>query len=362
MIQAIERRIVNLHKVEIKRRDVQDGQAEVEMFTGYAAVFYNADNPGTEYQLFDADPDRGIRGLRERIMPGTFDRCLSERQDVRGLFNHDPNIVLGRCGSGSMRLSIDKTGLRYEIDYNPDDPDHQRIRAKLQRGDVDGSSFSFRTRDDQFTIGSVCDPENDDCNDIRELRDVDVLDVGPVAFPAYTGTTAGVRAIGDLAEVRCACQAAALENRGVVAYSAGPVIDSDTWDADSALKRIRDWASQGDNVDYTKYRRAFAFFDSADAHTLGAYKLPHHDIRDGKLCVHKKGVQVAMAALLGSRGGTSIPEDAQKGVYSHLQRHYEALGLEAPEFKAAGGDDDDKERAVRAEHDRLRLQLAEAEN
>jgi hypothetical protein len=88
-----------------------------------------------------------------------------------------------------MRVSVDKRGLRYEIDYDPDDADHQRVMAKMKRGDLTGSSFSFRIAPggQKFVTGKGA-------SDVRELLDVDVLDVGPVSFPAYASTSADARA------------------------------------------------------------------------------------------------------------------------------------------------------------------------
>ncbi|MCT7656157.1 HK97 family phage prohead protease [Oceanimonas sp. NS1] len=65
---------------------------------------------------------------------------------MRALFNHDPNFVLGRTRSGTLALSVDADGLRYEIDP----PDTQTVRdlvlAPLARGDITGSSFAFAWR------------------------------------------------------------------------------------------------------------------------------------------------------------------------------------------------------------------------
>ncbi|MGX8895013.1 HK97 family phage prohead protease, partial [Enterobacter cloacae] len=40
-----------------------------------------------------------IFGFREIINPGAFDDVLND--DVRGLFNHDPNYILGRTTAGT---------------------------------------------------------------------------------------------------------------------------------------------------------------------------------------------------------------------------------------------------------------------
>ena len=191
MSQQIERRVVNLSVCPIKLdKRTEDGK-EKQVFVGYAAVFYDANDPGTEYQLFP--------GMRERVMPTAFDRIVREGHDVRGLLNHEPDNLLGRCSSGTMRLGVDKRGLRYEIDYDEDDADHQRVMAKMKRGDLTGSSFSFWPAPNGQKF---CPGGGDGADDIRELHDVDVLDVGPVTFPAYSASSSGVRAIGEPSELR----------------------------------------------------------------------------------------------------------------------------------------------------------------
>lgn len=145
----------------------------MEPITGYGAVFYD----GTERTEFVLGEERGVKFV-ERIMPGTFDRAIRD-DDVVGLFNHDDNNVLGRTSSGTMRLSVDQRGLRYEID--PPDTELGRSVAELQkRGDVSGSSFAFLVTDHEI--------RSDGNIRIREVRDVKLIDVGPVTYPAYKGT------------------------------------------------------------------------------------------------------------------------------------------------------------------------------
>ena len=160
--------------VRVEKRN-DDGPATI---TGYAAVFYRAEDAGTEFELYS--------DLAERIMPGAFDRALGERDDVRALFNHDANHLLGRSSSGTLSLSVDERGLRYEIQVDPDDADHASVLRKIDRGDLDGSSFAFKVTDQRF---------NDDAT-VREIRGVELFDVGPVTFPAYESTTAAARS-GD---------------------------------------------------------------------------------------------------------------------------------------------------------------------
>jgi HK97 family phage prohead protease len=159
-------------KPTIKSRE--DGSRYLE---GYAAVFYNpADPQGTEYELYP--------GYVERIMPGAFDRAIREKQDVRGLFNHDVNNLLGRTTSGTLSLSIDAVGLRYEIGL-PETTVGKDVAISCERGDLSGSSFSFSNATPVWReVGPTL---------YREVEDLNLYDVGPVTFPAYSGTTTGLR-------------------------------------------------------------------------------------------------------------------------------------------------------------------------
>lgn len=177
-----------LASIRIENR--ADGQKP--MLVGYGAVFYRESSPGTEYN-FD-----GIwSSFRERILPGAFDIAIRE-DDVRALFNHDVNELLGRTASRTLRLSVDSVGLRYEIDP-PDTESAKRVVEAVRRGDLSGSSFSFTVEEENWrSIKSDGDKEVN----IRELVSVRLYDVGPVTFPAYQAATAGVRSVGDLEEAR----------------------------------------------------------------------------------------------------------------------------------------------------------------
>ena len=168
----VTRRMTPSDNVKVETR--ADGTSAI---TGYAAVFHRADDPGTQYQLSS--------DLIERIAPTAFNRAISDKHDVRGLLNHDSNFVLGRTSSGTMRLSVDSNGLRYEIDHNPNDPQHVSVLEKLKRGDLTGSSFAFQVVKQTFQRG--------DKMHTRTIEDVNLLDVGPVTYPAYEATTTGLR-------------------------------------------------------------------------------------------------------------------------------------------------------------------------
>lgn len=133
--------------------------------------------------------------FREEIAPGAFTRALAEN-NVRALWNHDTSEVLGATANGTLRLAEDAIGLRFELDL----PDTQRGRdafTLIERGDVTQMSFGFRLypEGDAWRSDATGAP-------VRRLLQVDLLEISPVAFPAYPGTSVGVRAelLGD--EVR----------------------------------------------------------------------------------------------------------------------------------------------------------------
>lgn len=135
----------------------------------------------------------------------------------------------------------------------------------------------------------------------------------------------------ELAKLVAQIEQEDLAEEKVVPYAGGPVIDSDSWDASAAKKRIAKWAStdgSGDKekIRWDRYEKGFLFVDGP-RDNFGSYSYPHHDIKDNKLHVHKKGVISAMAFLLKVRP----PETA--GGHRHLAGHYKALGMEVPPLK-----------------------------
>lgn len=164
----------NHHQTPVSLRDAGLG---LPLITGYAAVFYRAGEPGTVFRPWD--------DFEERIMPGAFDRTIGE-DDVRALFNHRAESVLGRSPN-TLKLTIDERGLRYEI-QPPATSTGREVVELIRRGDVSGSSFGFMIRGRTSKV--------EEGRHVIELRDVQLFDVGPVTYPAYAGTEAEVRSLG----------------------------------------------------------------------------------------------------------------------------------------------------------------------
>ena len=163
----IERRII---ATQLEVRAAGDAPASL---VGYAAVF---------------NRDAVIAGMfRERIAAGAFESAIRE-DDVRALFNHDPNCVLGRNTAGTLRLTEDETGLRYEVDP-PDTQIARDLMVSIKRGDVNQSSFGFQVVREEWST-----PENRAELPTRTILEARLFDVSPVTYPAYEETTAEARA------------------------------------------------------------------------------------------------------------------------------------------------------------------------
>ena len=142
-----------------------------------------------------------LAGGYERIAPTAFQRALEAPEtDVRALVNHNPAMVLGRQSAGTLRLSTDKEGLRFDVDL-PDTSYARDLRELVARGDVTGASFGFIPGEDEFATAP-------DGKQVRTHTSVaKLIDVSPVTFPAYEGAGVALRHV-EFARVSARAQAA----------------------------------------------------------------------------------------------------------------------------------------------------------
>lgn len=152
-----------------------DGKSKLE---GYAAVF----NRWSE----------DLGGFVERIAPNSFKKAL-KNSDVRALFNHDPNYVLGRSTSGTLQLKEDKKGLHI-INEPPNTQWANDLMVSIDRGDISQMSFGFTVERDEW---------NEDKNGrvTRTIHEIGrLLDVSAVSFPAYGDTSVALRTLEKIKE------------------------------------------------------------------------------------------------------------------------------------------------------------------
>lgn len=180
----------------IERRDytiegLAVDETEAPHIRGYAAVFDSESQPLMEM---------GGQTFVERVAPGAFASSI-DGGDVRALWNHDPNYVLGRTTAETLRLGEDEHGLAVDI-LPPDTSWARDLMVSMKRGDVNQMSFGFQVVRDQWETEKA----DGQVRNVRTLLEVRLYDVSPVTFPAYTATSVGVRSFGDvvqeLAQVR----------------------------------------------------------------------------------------------------------------------------------------------------------------
>ena len=169
-MKDLERRFFHCDALRIETR-AKDGK-ERPVIRGHAAVFN---------QLSE-----DLGGFREQIAPGAFADAI-KLDDVRALWNHNADYVLGRNLSGTLTLAEDARGLAIEIDP-PDTQWARDLLISMERGDVNQMSFGFSLRPNGQ------DWAKDDAGQvIRTLKRVRLFDVSPVTYPAYPQTDVAVR-------------------------------------------------------------------------------------------------------------------------------------------------------------------------
>lgn len=141
--------------------------------TGYAAVFNSPVQIGSYFQ--------------EMIAPGAFSASIAS-DDIRALFNHNSDYVLGRNSNGSLTLREDAKGLYFEV-TPPETSWARDLMLSIERGDISQMSFGFIAKRQEW----------DETDDVvkRTLLEVELLEVSPVTFPAYPDTSAGVRSLEE---------------------------------------------------------------------------------------------------------------------------------------------------------------------
>jgi len=153
--------------------------AHTPQIEGYAAVF-NAD-----YVMYEDSTFRIV----ERIKPGAFTPVLDA--DVRCLFNHDRDNVLGRTTNGTLSIAQDDKGLSYKNEMNNETRIGKDVHQFVQRKDVTGCSFAFTVGKDSVTREKTADGRY---LLTRTIEEIDGLyDVGPVTYPAYEQTSVSAR-------------------------------------------------------------------------------------------------------------------------------------------------------------------------
>jgi len=122
--------------------------------------------------------------FREKIAPGAFKKSIGE-DDIRALFNHDPNFILGRNKAGTLQLREDEKGLWIEIEP-PETQFATDLSISIERKDITQMSFGFEIIKESREAGKGNEPS------LYTLEEVKLWDVSPVTFPFYAQTDVSV--------------------------------------------------------------------------------------------------------------------------------------------------------------------------
>jgi len=195
---TIERRVWDLAELRIAL------EGDKRTIQGYAAVFDSMSQP--------------LGAFREVIRKGAFKRSVRE-SDIRALWNHDPNYVLGRKSARTLRLEEDDKGLQTRI-FPPSTTWANDLMTSIERGDVSQMSFGFHMVKERWL-----DPGKDGLP-VRELLEVRLFDVSPVTFPAYQQTEVHVRALMDSVLFRLERGAVSKEERRAMSLAVRNIFES----------------------------------------------------------------------------------------------------------------------------------------
>lgn len=171
-----ERRFVAVEDAEVRASTKEDGTVGIG---GLGIVF---DKPAVIGRAFE-----------EIIRAESVDGLLGA--DVRGLFNHDPNYVLGRNG---VTMTLRKTAAGVEFDIPALPKARADVAEAIQRRDVTGNSFSFTLPEDgSGEVWTRAEKRKDGGKlPLREIvRIAGLYDIGPVTFPAYEATKVSARSM-----------------------------------------------------------------------------------------------------------------------------------------------------------------------
>jgi HK97 family phage prohead protease len=133
--------------------------------------------------------------FEEVINAGAFDYALSKEYDIRCLFNHEAELILGRTKADTCKVFVNADG-NLEYTWVPDyeNPTHMSVVRSIMRGDITQSSFAFTIKEQSWTTSEKYGNMGKRVITVIE----DLYDVSPVTYPAYADTEADARSIAAM--------------------------------------------------------------------------------------------------------------------------------------------------------------------
>jgi HK97 family phage prohead protease len=223
------------------------GKIETRIFSGVtvraaAGEAFTLEGVAASYNMPSKPIPNGPNGtFTEYIKPGAFARALRNKADVKALFNHSANMILGRVKNGTLQLTDTDTGLAFRVQLNPKMQSHKDLYAQVKRGDISECSFAF-------SVPKGGDTWSKDYSK-RTLTDVDLFDVSVVTDPAYGAGATSV----DARQLRSAQYVATQDWRArhnAALARLAPVIAADKAalaedeEFERSMRDVRRWATE----------------------------------------------------------------------------------------------------------------------
>lgn len=271
-----------VYAFEVKQFEEQQNKV---IFEGYASVFDNVDM------------------YNDIVRRGAFKKSLEGRKrPIPLLLEHEHPI------GKTIAITEDAKGLKVVGEILIDIEEGRKAYRLLSEGVLTGMSIGYEPVKYHYEA------------DKRVLDEVKLWEVSLVVFPA--NLEAQVEQIVAV--------------KKVVPFQDLPLASEDrSWDGDAARHRVAKWASSdgsGDKekIDWSKYRKAFLWYDEEAPENFTSYKFPIADVIDGRLYAVPRGIFAAAAILQGARGGTNLPDEDIEAMKRHLEKYYHKMGRSAP--------------------------------
>jgi HK97 family phage prohead protease len=289
-----------------------------------------------------------VDGGGDVLHPGSFKRTFQQRMHkVRILDQHRTDSVMRALGVPVELRELSRaelppaitdefpeaTGGAYaKIQFLMNTPEGKGAFERIKAGAVDEWSFGYDAMDKDY--------EQVNGARVRNLRAVKLYELGPVLW-GMNEATVTVSAKSDIAG-----DVPPVAVKRVVPYQDIPLANrTRAWNAAAARRRVRDWAGYDpddeDAMDWSRYRRAFMWYDQSEPTTLQSYKLPYADVMRGQLFAVPRGIFAVAGALQGARTPLDVPEADQERLqvlvsrwYSRMAEEFDDDALVAPWDKA----------------------------
>jgi HK97 family phage prohead protease len=179
--------VAELRAVELRAEGEGEGDAPSgPVMAGYFLVF----DQWTEIKSYYEG------NFLERFAAGSAKKTIRDnREAMRVLFQHGYDYAIGDKPLGPINeLREEGEGVYYEVPLL----DAAYVREEVLPGleeDLYGASFRFRVIREEIDEEPGVSDHNPQGLPERTIKEVQILEFGPVTFPAYEGASAGVRSM-----------------------------------------------------------------------------------------------------------------------------------------------------------------------